>query len=279
MKFIDEDDDKPLKKKGPEPKIEISEHSDESPKDERAGNYLPILEGLPSEYKFYPKSKKIFARPLSVSEVKLLASMNEENYDYVINDILAKTTKGIPVEDILKADKYFLLMWLRANSYRHPGFKLDFKCQNKNCGKNSHYNFDIEVLDVIPCQPDFNEPMEVHLPQVGNVLSLKYLRIKDEKKMNDFLKAVKAGSKVYDVEFLEIAAYIETVDGSAKTLKERYEFVENMTPVDFAYLLSYIDSKTFGISNTISAVCGHCREVTPVEIRFRPEFFIPKYKF
>lgn len=281
MRFLDEDDIKEkqtkVKKNEPVREDQISFVDEVPSKDERSGNFIPILDGLPSQYKFYTKGKKIFARPLNVSEVKLLASMDESNFDYVITDILNRTTKGIPVDDILKADKYFLLMWLRAQSYMHSGFKLDFKCQH--CKKISHYNFDVSVLDVVPVQPEFNEPMEVVLPQTGTSLRLRYLRIRDEKKLGDFLRGVKAGSKVYDNEFLEIAAYIDAIDESVKTLKERYEFVENMTPVDFAYLLSFIDSRTFGIKNTISAKCGHCQEVTPVEIRFRPEFFIPKYRF
>ncbi len=56
-------------------------------------NYLPI-DILPSKYRLYAPNAKILARPLNVLEVKLLASMNEDNYEFVINDILKRTTKA-----------------------------------------------------------------------------------------------------------------------------------------------------------------------------------------
>ena len=61
----------------PENNVKIEENIDEK-------NYLPI-ENLPSKCRFYPENVKILGRPLNVKEVKLLASMNESNYDFMIH--------------------------------------------------------------------------------------------------------------------------------------------------------------------------------------------------
>ncbi len=90
-------------------------------------NYLPI-EDLPSKYRLYPEGTKILARPLKVDEVKLLASMDENNYNFVMNDILKRTVKGIDVNDILVDDKHFIIFWLRANTYKNSGYELEFFC-------------------------------------------------------------------------------------------------------------------------------------------------------
>jgi hypothetical protein len=73
-------------------------------------NYWAI-NGLPSNYLLYPKGTQILGRPLKVLEVKKLSSINEENADFIINDILKRTIKGINIDNLLVADKLFIILW------------------------------------------------------------------------------------------------------------------------------------------------------------------------
>lgn len=237
-------------------------------------NFLPIL-GLPSKNKFYPE---LLARPLNVKEVKLLASMNSDNYDFIINDILKKTVKGVKIEQIVRGDKYFIIFWLRANTYKNSGYELDFECKSEKCNKLSTYNFELDSLDVEYIRDDFDENREIELPLSKDKFSILCKRILDENKVNEFLKMTDKSITKYDEEILDIASNIKTIKGEMLSLMKKYEYVEAMHPEDFSYLISYIDSMSFGVKNKIDAVCNNCKEVTPIGVSFRPEFFIPKRK-
>ncbi len=246
---------------------------------ETNGNYLPI-EGLPSKGAKYPTGTRILGRPLNVKEVKFLASMNEDNYDYVINDTLKKTIKGIKTEEITRGDKYFMVFWLRANTYKNSGYELDFECESEKCkGKLSKYNFGLDVLDVAYIDDDFDESKPVEFPISKDKFTIICKRISDETKVSEFLKMTSKSLSKYDEEILDVASNIGSLKGEELSLMKKYEYVEKMHPEDFSFLISYIDRYTFGVKNKIDAVCNDCKGVTPIGVSFRPEFFIPKYKF
>lgn len=238
-------------------------------------NYLPI-ETLPSNYKFY-SGKKIFARPMNVSEVKLLASMDENNYNQVMNDVLKKTIRGIEVDDILVSDKYFLIFWLRANTYRNSGYELDFECAS--CEKMSKYNFDIDVLEIKYLDENLKIDEERVLPNSKDKVTIKFKTIRDENKVREFAKRTKGTITKYDEEILDVSSNLGTINGEELSVMKKYEYVEKMHPVDFSFVLSLIDLVSFGVKSEIKAVCNTCKETTPIGVTFRPEFFIPKYQF
>lgn len=239
-------------------------------------NYVP-LDDLPSLYRFYGLEDRILARPMTVSEVKQLASMNEENADYIVSDIVSRTVKGIDTSEILRADKYYILFWLRANTYKSAGYDIDYQCPH--CKKMSNYKFDVSVFNVTYVKETVNDLSPITLPESKDTLAIKFLRIRDEKRIKDFLSMAERAGRTYDREILEIAATLGSINGAAKSIRENYEFVDALNPVDFSYLMSYLEDITFGISNTVKATCSLCGEVSPVAIRFREEFFIPKFKF
>lgn len=252
----------------------VKETKEESKVEETKENFLPVL-GLPSKNKFY---SQLLARPLNVKEVKLLASMNSDNYDFIINDIIKKTVKGVKVEQITIGDKYFIIFWLRANTYKNSGYELDFECKSQKCNKVSTYNFELNSLDVQYIRDDFDENKEIELPLSKDKFSILCKRISDENKVSEFIKMSDKSITKYDEEILDIASNIKTVKGETLSLMKKYEYVESMHPEDFSYLISYIDSMSFGVKDRVNAVCNNCKEVTPVGVSFRPEFFIPKRK-
>jgi hypothetical protein len=242
-------------------------------------NYLPI-ENLPSRYLLYPPVTKILARPLNVKEVKFLATMDSENYNFVISDVLNKATKGIPVDEIETGDKHFIIFWLRANTYRNSGYELDYECLSEKCqGDKRTYNFGLEDLDVEYLKDDNVIPTTMEFPISKDKFVARTKKIKDENKLADFVKRNQTSLTKYDEEILDLASFVKSVNGSEMSLMEKYQYVENMHPEDFSFLISYVDTLLFGVKQNVKAVCGTCKEITPVGVSFRPEFFIPKYKF
>lgn len=239
-------------------------------------NYLPI-NNLPSRYLLYPENTKILARPLNVKEVKLLATMDSENYNFVINDVLGKATKGIQVEEIETGDKHFIIFWLRANTYRNSGYELEFECSK--CDKSCKFAFGLEDLDVEYIKDEHVNLKEMEFPISKDKFIARTKKIKDENRLSEFVKRNQTSLTKYDEEILDLSLFLKTVNGEEMSLMAKYNYVENMHPEDFAFLISYVDSILFGVKQNVKAVCSDCKEVTPVGVSFRPEFFIPKYKF
>lgn len=265
--------------------LEMDEPLEETPKVQQVkkeemvvkpqDNFIPIL-GLPSDNKYYLNGTRLLARPLNVSEVKLLASMKEENADYIINDVLTRTVKGIDPAEICRGDKYYILFWLRANTYQNSGYLMNFDCEH--CGKNGNFKFDTGVFEVVAADDQVEDRKTITLPNSKDGVKVKLLRIRDDNRIREFLKSFERNGVFYDREMLDVAASIVSVNEEKKSIREAYNYIENvLTPPDFAYLLSYIESISFGVSRFVKAKCDYCEEVTPVGVQFRQEFFIPKF--
>jgi len=100
------DDAEPTKKPAKRKTIKVVEKLPElAPK-----GFFEIT-GLPSQGKLYPKGTQIFSRPLKILEVKQLTTINENNFDGVINNVLKSTVKGIEIDELCPADKMFIIFW------------------------------------------------------------------------------------------------------------------------------------------------------------------------
>jgi hypothetical protein len=241
-------------------------------------NYLPILD-LPSKFRLYPEGTKILAKPLKVPDIKLLASMNENNYDFVMNDVIRRSIKGINFDDLLIDDKHFIIFWLRANTYKNSGYEVDFKCMNNKCLKNAKYKFDVDVLDVAYLRDDYVKGEQKELPTSKDKISIKFKTILDENKIQNLINVGKTSISKYDDELIDLAGSIDKINGEDFSLIQKYEYVVEMNPEDFSYLVSYVNAFKFGVKDTIRAKCNHCKEESPIGVTFRKEFFLPEYKF
>lgn len=232
------------------------------------------IEELPSKYKLYPEETKIYARPLKVLEIKTLSTINDNNINTVVNSVLKKATKGFPIEEMLVADKLYLIFWLRANTYKDSGYVVDFDCTL--CEDESTYQFEIDNLDVEEIKPDYDPNKEVILKQSQTRIKWKQLRVKDENTVKDFAMKHRNSMMKFDDELLSVANLITEINGSPKTMLEKYNFLVNLNPIDHAYLESYIRKYELGINPIMNVRCEKCGGISPVAISFRRAFFVPR---
>lgn len=291
MKMVDVDDEKienipevkqPKIKKQPEisaeelikKTIEISS-SVRNMEPESDVNYF-YIEGIPTNYRLYPEGTRIIGRPLKVLEIKKLATINEGNADYIINDILKRTIKGIDIENIYEQDKLFIIFWLRSMSYRDSGFVVDFKCPK--CQKDSSYHFEIANLEVKTLSDSYDVNKILTLPS-GNKISLKFLTVADEMKLDRFKEINDKTIGQMDDGLLRLAAMVQTIDGQEKSISEKYMFIIDMSPSDFSYINAYIEKFGMGIQPYMNIDCVGCGGRSQQGITFQPDFFVPTYKF
>jgi hypothetical protein len=242
--------------------------------DDRPGlNFWPIND-LPSKYKLYPEGTKILGRPLKVIEVKKLASLTDENAGYIINDILRRTIKGIDVNNILLADRFYIVLWLRSNTYRDSGYVVQYQCPK--CEKETDFHFELKDLEVVYLSDDYNPNKDIRLKS-GDVIKFKFLTIADEFNLDRFKET---NSRMqYDEELLSISEMITSINGQKKTLMEKYLWLtEDLSPEDYSYIISYIEKYGMGVKPYINVTCKLCGGTSPVGMTFRPDFILPTYK-
>jgi len=252
------------------PKMSVPNFQDQVVK----SNYWKI-DGLPSKSKFYSEGTEILGRPLKVLEVKKISSMTDNNGDFILNDIIRKTITGIDVNELYVADKLYIIFWLRANTYRESGYVVPFVCSK--CGKKSEYHFEINNLEVQQISDDFNPRKEL---KIGNSnITYDYLKIKDELYLSKFKELNSNTIGEIDDEILAMSQMVKTINGIQKTLLEKYYWMIELEPGDFAYLKNYIEKKGMGIKPFVMVECQKCGGTGPVGVTFQEYFFVPEYKF
>lgn len=263
-----------LKKAGIEPEEVIVERDTFAGQTAPTGvNFYPIKD-LPSKFKFY--NSKIMARPLKVIEVKKLSSLNDNNFNFIINDIISRAVKGIDVNKLFIADKIFLIFWLRANTYKDSGYTVDFTCPK--CEKESTFHFELQNLEIQYVDDKYDPNKEITLPS-GNKVKINFLRVEDEFKISRFQELQSQLLKDIDKELLSLACMIQTINGEIKDLLEKYYWMIEVDPVDYSYLNSYIEKYGMGVKPYMNVTCNKCGGIAPVGISFRSEFFLPSYSF
>jgi len=257
---------------------EVKEIVKEEPKvvaNEAPMGFYPIKD-LPSRYKLYPEGTIIYGRPLKVLEVKQLGQMTEDNSNSVINGVLRTATKGLNISDLLVADKVYILFWLRANTYKDSGYRVDFDCLK--CGQDSNYAFSLESLDVIYLDK-FDEYIPNNLPISKDEVILKFQTVRDTNEVDDLLlKTMGNPLEKYDEDLLATASTILSINGEEnKSLKQRYNYLVSLDSGDFTVIENNTNLPEIGVSTVINVKCGKCGETSIAGLSFRSEFFIPKY--
>lgn len=241
--------------------------------DTNDANYYQI-EGLPSGCKFYPENTKIYGRPLKVLEVKQLSSINEENADNIINSILKKTIKGINIDDILIADKLYIVFWLRSNTYKESGYMMKYKCGT--CKQETQHEFLLEHLGIRNIPDTFSlDKLEFQLKNKDKIV-FGFPTIKQERIVDEFKVTASSYISNIDSDIVGLCVLIKTINGEPKTMLEKYNYIITLEPILYAYLVSYISKWSFGINPFVNVTCEHCGGGSVMGVTFQSDFWIPE---
>jgi hypothetical protein len=251
-------------------------------------DYFPI-EDLPSRYCFYPKETMLYGRRMNVAEVKKIAQLNKDNFEFIINTILTNTIKGIDVRDIKQGDKLYLVLWLRANTFRDNSFKVKFLCPNcldildKKIKENkdyvptekemeqSEFHFDLSQLEVKYLPETFNRKFKCS----NYDIEIVYESVSNKQ----YRDSIKKDNPDFDDEILDTASNIGKIDGKEYMLTEKYNILSNkIDPESYMKLEEYIKQNMFGFKENMQVSCNKCGGVVPVGITFCREFMLPQFR-
>lgn len=234
------------------------------------------ITGLPSRGITYGGAK-LYGRPLNTLEVKKLATINEENYEDVIDAVLRSVLTGIPYEDILSTDKFYCIFWLRAQTFIDEGFAQEYTCIH--CKKKTSYLFSIESMEVQSLTEDFTESDYTFTsPITGDEIVWHFATIADQLKVRKFKEDMKKIAPNMDSDLLGLASQIDTINGKRPMLEEKYQYLYS-NPQNFAVILSYLSKYSCGLQEDFKVKCNLCGGLNPMGISFRTDFMLPEYKF
>lgn len=124
----------------------------------------------------------VHIREYCATEEALYNTMNTENGQMVINQMLRSCIQEqIMVEELTNEDAFYLLYWLRGNSYS-TNYPVEVTCPHMDCRYGPDvYNIDL-ARDVVVnyLEEGVREPLEVLLPKTGVTVHITCMRRKAE---------------------------------------------------------------------------------------------------
>ena len=222
---------------------------------------------LPSKGVFY--TEQIYIKKFSTLNIKNLATITENNADFVINNMISSCLWGIDTNKILVGDKLWLLFYLRAFTYNDLPFNVRETC--KNCGTVASYSYVLKNLDVIQYDKELPEYFDIN----GDKIEVKFPTISTElatqKMKND-------PNNVIDIDpgLLDFSSYIYKINDRTVTLTQAYEYVCEMDAMSFSKYTNTLSEYMFVTHPVGKFECPHCKQEINVVIPLSPSFFMPK---
>jgi hypothetical protein len=244
---------------------------------------------LPSKGKLYTnpalKDGWIQIREYCATEEALLAQINRENVQQVLNSILDNCIKGndFKTEELTSEDAFYLLVWLRANSYG-ANYDVEVTCPRPDCGFGPDlYTIDLSELSIVYLEDGVQEPLEVTLPKSGLKVHINCMRRGTEVAAQKRLTTVQSWKNIKGdpTDLLKRAYSIQKVtapDGSEETTNrlEIEQLCVNILPAaDSVFLDEAIQKFHHGVDIRVQLECRGCNREVHTVVPPGPDFFRP----
>jgi hypothetical protein len=223
---------------------------------------------LPSRGKLgYPEVVSI--KPYRVREEKYIAAITSERFNEMTLKVLSSVIETeINIEDLSLSDRNYILLWERVNSY-YPELESTVKCPN--CGRKSTTVINLEGLPVTSIPPNYEEPVTITLPDSGDSIGCRLLRIRDEMNIDKYLST----SKDPEIDDWVVRYAASIVKEDLKSLGEKIMYCDGLSSKDFMEIRSFQNKYFHGVDNKVTFTCKKCGESSNVPIPFNLDFFLP----
>ena len=222
---------------------------------------------LPSRGKFYEEN--IYVKKLSALSIKKLATLTEKNADITFNNMIMSSLWGIDYDKILVGDKLWFVFYLRSLTYNDLPFKIKETCPY--CNTITNYDYVLKNLDISYYDNELPEYFEIN----GDKIEVKFPTISTEAAC----KKIENDPNVLmdiDKELLTFSSYIYKVNGEKYSLMRAYEYMTEMSGMDFSKFSNELSEHMFIAKPFAKFICPHCGEEVEYQIPLTPPFFMPK---
>lgn len=219
---------------------------------------------LPSRCLVYkdvdPSSLQI--RAFRGKDEKLIAEISSENFERKFVEVLKQVFKGVDPLQLTLGDELHLALWETINSYSKDFFVTQ-ECEH--CWQKSDITVDLSTLEVIELPDEFSEPSEVKLPESGDVVKLRLLRVADILKIDE---VTKLGKSVWLYRYA-----LSLVD--ERGIWDKVDYLENVSSKDLMYIRSFHDKYMHGPKMEAKYECPKCGGSGVVPVPFRFDMLLP----
>ncbi len=236
---------------------------------------------LPSKGKIYGEGVKATFKLRSMTTADEMKRLAQTDTPYklmseVIEDCMIDKP-GVSVYDMHLGDYQYCLHKLRIVTYG-PEYKMALACPN--CGSHTDMTTDLDTLEVMEWNEDFDNLRFITLPKTGKKIELKITtpRILDE--LNLKIKEIQKRRKSRDnsIERMRtLISLVETIDGTKYNEVELEKFFTTlpMQDTNFIEQMSLKLNQAIGLDTILIAKCPECEYEMIATFRHTPEFFRP----
>jgi hypothetical protein len=219
---------------------------------------LSVLVELPSKGRFYNGFKGMTVFPLTFEDEQRIFTSKNKNIN-PINEIIAKCTKGVNINDLLCIDKIFLLLKIKELSYG-PDYKFDTVCPR--CEFRSETTIDVSKNLPINFVPDnFEDPREIELPVLKKKVKVRFPRVLDEQYLIDI-----------DTALTNLFRFVVSINDN-----EKPEFIakalKKMHIKDMKIISNAIHHNELGVDARFIFKCPQCNYETAMGVPIDAGFF------
>jgi hypothetical protein len=226
-------------------------------------NYFQIK--LPSRCTVYKDvdPSQIEIRTFKGKDEKLIAEIGAENFEKKFVALLRNVLKGIDPLKLTMGDEMHLALWETINSYSKD-YYITHECEH--CLQRSEYTVDLSSqIDSVELPEGFNEPQEIKLPESGDLVKLRLLRIEDILKVDEIQKL---GQSVW---LYRYALSIVNDQG----IWDKVNYLENMSSKDIMYIRAFHEKYAHGPKMEANYTCQKCGGAGVMPVPFRLEMLLP----
>jgi len=236
---------------------------------------------LPSLGRFYdgtngPPDGIINVRAMTGEEEQILATPRFVRKGIAINMIFQRCMQeDFRAEDLLTADRTYLLIWLRGISYT-PDYDVEVKCPFTE--KKFMTVINLNDLNVEECPDDYGPELTDTLPTTGYSFTYRLSTGKDEQEIQEYRdrRMKMFGDNASDDTLLHrTAQLLQSIEGVTDK-KELMTLVKHLPINDVAYIRNCVNEPPFGVETTITVVSPYANEEFEIELPLEANFFFPK---
>ncbi len=236
---------------------------------------------LPSLGRFYngedgPTNGIIHVKPMTGVEEQVLATQRLINNGTAINMIFSKCMQeNFKPENLLVADRTFLLIYLRGISYGTE-YEIEIKDPDSDSGKFSEV-IDLDSLTVERCPDNFGvHSLRGVMPKSGLNFTYRLARGKDEVEIQAHKdKNKKAGKDLDDSLLFRTALLIESIENITNKT-EILTLVKNLSVQDLTYIRNLTNEPPFGVNTKIVVLSPRTNDEFEIELPLEANFFFPR---
>jgi hypothetical protein len=248
----------------------------------QSSNFEEVV--LPSRGRFYdgtdgPVDGKIHIRAMTGEEEQILATPRFVKKGIAMNMIFSKCIKeSIKPENLLTADRTFLLIYLRGISYGSD-YEVQVKCPETD--RPFQTVIDLDTIPVQRCPDSFNSnDLTGVLPKSGLKFTYRLSKGRDETELQDYrerrLKAF-GDTAADDTLLFRTAQLINNIESIVE--KEEIKVVLKNLPIqDVSYLRNLVNDPPFGVDTKVTIVSPYNNEEFEIDLPLEANFFFPRSK-